>query len=187
VAAFREAFPRGTEATSLLISAMNADERSPYWQRLRAAAEADPRIRLLSKPMAHDEVLGLCQLSDCYVSLHRSEGFGYGPAEAMLLGKPVILTNYSGPCDYARPDNACLVNFSLIDVGPNDYIHHAGRTWADPDVSHAAWHMRQLAANPTMAAEVGRRGRQVISDHHAPEVVGLLYQQRLQRLGVLER
>jgi hypothetical protein len=72
-------------------------------------------------------------------------------------------------------------------VGPNDYIHHEGRTWADPDVSHAAWHMRQLAANPTMAAEVGRRGRQVISDQHAPEVVGLLYQQRLQRLGVLER
>lgn len=187
VAAFREAFPRGTEATSLLISAMNADERSPYWQRLRAAVATDPRITLLSRPMAHDEVLGLCRLSDCYVSLHRSEGFGYGPAEAMLLGKPVILTNYSGPCDYARPDNACLVNFSLIDVGPNDYIHHEGRTWADPDVSHAAWHMRQLAANPTMAAEVGRRGRQVISDQHAPEVVGLLYQQRLQRLGVLER
>ena len=185
VAAFREAFPLGTEAASLLISAMNADERSLYWQRLQAAAEADPRIRLLSKPMAHDEVLGLCRLSDCYVSLHRSEGFGYGPAEAMLLGKPVVLTHYSGPCDYARSDNACLVNFSLIDVGPDDYVHHEGRTWADPDVSHAAWHMRQLAANPTMAAEIGRRGRQFISDHHAPEVVGLRYQQRLRTLRIL--
>jgi hypothetical protein len=77
------------------------------------------------------------------------------------------------------------VNFSLIDVGPDDYVHHEGRTWADPDVSHAAWHMRQLAANPTMAAEIGRRGRQFISDHHAPGVVGLRYQQRLRTLRIL--
>jgi glycosyltransferase involved in cell wall biosynthesis len=187
MAAFREAFPLRTEATSLLITAMNADERSPYWQRLRAAVDSDPRITLLSKPMPHDEVLGLCRLSDCYVSLHRSEGFGYGPAEAMLLGKPVILTNYSGPCDYARPDNACLVNFSLVNVGPHDYIHHEGRRWADPDVSHAAWHMRQLVASPTMAAEIGRCGRLFMESHHAPAVVGLRYRKRLQHLGILDR
>jgi glycosyltransferase involved in cell wall biosynthesis len=166
---------------------MNADERSPYWQRLRAAVDSDPRITLLTKPMAHDEVLGLCRLSDCYVSLHRSEGFGYGPAEAMLLGKPVILTNYSGPCDYASHDNACLVNFSLVNVGPHDYIHHEGRMWADPDVSHAAWHMRQLVASPTEAAEIGRRGRLFMESHYAPAVVGLRYRQRLQDLGILER
>jgi len=187
VAAFREAFPLGTESVSLLITAMNADERSQYWQRLRAAADTDRRIRLLSKPMAHDEVLGLCRLSDCYVSLHRSEGFGYGPAEAMLLGKPVILTNYSGPCDYARPDNACLVNFSLVSVGPHDYIHHEGRTWADPDVSHAAWHMRHLVDSPSMAAEIGRLGRLFLESHYAPSVVGLHYRERLQGLGILER
>lgn len=187
VAAFREAFPLKTEAASLLISAMNADERSPYWQRLRAAVDSDPRITLLSKAMPHDEVLGLCRLSDCYVSLHRSEGFGYGPAEAMLLGKPVILTNYSGPCDYARPDNACLVNFSLVNVGPHDYIHAEGRTWADPDVSHAAWHMRQLVASPSVAAEIGRRGRLFLESNYAPAVVGLRYRQRLQDLGILDR
>jgi glycosyltransferase involved in cell wall biosynthesis len=187
VAAFREAFPMRTEAVSLLISAMNADERSPYWQRLRAAVDSDPRITLRSKRMPHDEVLGLCRLSDCYVSLHRSEGFGYAPAEAMLLGKPVILTNYSGPCDYARPDNTCLVNFNLVNVGPRDYVHHEGRMWADPDVSHAAWHMRQLVASPSMAAEIGRRGRLFLESHYAPAVVGLRYRQRLQDLGILNR
>ena len=32
--------------------------------------------------------------SDCYVSLHRAEGFGLTLAEAMALGKPVIATGY---------------------------------------------------------------------------------------------
>ena len=33
--------------------------------------------------------------ADCYVSLHRAEGFGLTLAEAMALGKPVIATGYS--------------------------------------------------------------------------------------------
>jgi len=40
---------------------------------------------------------------------HRSEGFGLFIAEAMYLGKPVIVTNYSGNTDFTRPDNfRCL-------------------------------------------------------------------------------
>ena len=43
---------------------------------------------------------------DCYASLHRSEGFGITMAEAMLLGKPVIATGYSGNLDFMRPENS---------------------------------------------------------------------------------
>ena len=47
--------------------------------------------------------------SDCYVSLHRAEGFGYTMAEAMLAGKPVIATGYSGNLEFMNDDNSFLV------------------------------------------------------------------------------
>lgn len=34
--------------------------------------------------------------ADCYVSLHRAEGFGYTMAEAIFYGVPVIASGYSG-------------------------------------------------------------------------------------------
>lgn len=186
VAAFLTAFPRGTEQAGLILSAMNADSRSPYWRRLRAAVDGDPRIRLLAGRMPHDEVLGLCQLADCYLSLHRAEGFGYGPAEAMLLGKPTVLTAYSGPLDYATPDNSCLVDFTLVPVAPGAYAHHTGRVWADPDVSHAAWHMRRLVDSPSLARALGEAGREAIRAKHAPPRVGEVVRERLQGIGVLD-
>jgi glycosyltransferase involved in cell wall biosynthesis len=187
VHAFREAFPRGTEQTGLVVSAMNADTRSAYWQRLRAAVDDDPRIRLLAAGMPHDEVLGLCRITDCYLSLHRAEGFGYGPAEAMLLGKPVVLTAYSGPLDYATPANACLVEYGLVPVAAGAYAHHEGRTWADPDVSHAAWHMRRLADSPALARSLGEAGRETIRTNHSPSRVGMCVRERLQGMGLLDR
>jgi glycosyltransferase involved in cell wall biosynthesis len=187
VAAFRAAFPRGSEPAGLIISAMNADARSPYWRRLRVAVDGDPRIRLLAGRRPHDEVLGLCQLADCYLSLHRAEGFGYGPAEAMLLGKPTVLTAYSGPLDYATSDNACLVDFTLVPVAAGAYAHHEGRVWAEPDIMHAAWHMRRLVDSPSLARALGDAGRDTIRAHHAPPRVGECVRERLQRIGVLDR
>lgn len=187
VAAFRAAFPLGTEPTGLIVSAMNADIRAAYWQRLRAAAADDPRIRLLGGHRPHDEVLGLCQLADCYISLHRAEGFGYGPAEAMLLGKPVVLTAYSGPLDYATEENACLVGFKLVPVAAGAYPHHEGRVWAEPDISHAAWHMRRLVDDPTAARRLGQAGRETIRAGFSTLLIGGLVLERLQEVGVLDR
>ena len=52
---------------------------------------------------------GLLAATDAFVSLHRSEGFGFGLAEAMLLGKPAIGTDYSGNADFltATPAIPC--------------------------------------------------------------------------------
>jgi glycosyltransferase involved in cell wall biosynthesis len=47
---------------------------------------------------------------DCYVSLHRSEGFGLTMAEAMAWGKPVIATAYSGNLEFMDNDNSYLVS-----------------------------------------------------------------------------
>ena len=48
-------------------------------------------------------MLSLMASVDCFVSLHRSEGFGLGMAQSMYLGKPVIATGYSGNMDFMKP------------------------------------------------------------------------------------
>ena len=57
--------------------------------------------------------------ADCYVSLHRAEGFGLTLAESMALGKPVIATGFSGNTDFMTPANSYLVDWALTEVGPD--------------------------------------------------------------------
>ena len=66
-------------------------------------------------PLDNSSLIALC---DCYVSLHRAEGFGLGPAEAMWLGKPVIATGYSGNLDFMTPTNSLLVDYRLVRSAP---------------------------------------------------------------------
>ena len=67
---------------------------------LRHATATDPRIILIETNMSRGEILGLIRVSDAYISLHRSEGFGMGMAEAMNFGRIVIATDYSGCTDF---------------------------------------------------------------------------------------
>ena len=67
---------------------------------------------------------------DCFLSLHRSEGFGRGPAEAMFFGKPVIATGWSGNMDYMAPGTAFPVRYRLLPVGRGAYPFADGQVWA---------------------------------------------------------
>ena len=80
-----------------------------------------PGIILLDTILTRQEVYNLESLCDCFVSLHRSEGFGLGLAESMFLGKPVIGTAWSGNRDFMNPQNACCVDYRMIRVGNEDY------------------------------------------------------------------
>lgn len=185
VRAFMLAFPRLNENVCLVVKVMNADESNGDWKELKDIAARDRRIILINKVMTIDELLSLKLACDCYVSLHRAEGLGRGPMEAMLLGKPTILTNYSGSTDYAREDNSCLVNYSLIPIQEGQYVHFLDQVWADPDIEHAAWHMKNLANNADLCGRMGKTARDFINEHFSPARCGSLYKQRLHELGVI--
>ena len=184
LAAFQRAFPRGDEPVGLVIKVMNVQADDPNWQRVRAAAEQDPRIHILDRTVSRDEILSLVDCCDSYLSLHRSEGFGRGPAEAMLLGKPVIVTDYSGTRDFCTPETACPVDYSLVPVGAQDYLFPAGQVWADADVDHAAAHMTRLVAEPDFARALGAAAKRHMETHHSLAAVGRAYAARLQELGL---
>jgi glycosyltransferase involved in cell wall biosynthesis len=171
VEAFKRAFPPGSGAALALKCTNSADDPSNH-ARLRAAVDGHPDIHLLEgymAPSANDALIAAC---DCYVSLHRSEGFGLTPAEAMALGKPVIATGYSGNLDYMSERNAYLVDYELVPVGPGNAPYPAEAQWADPSIEHAAQLMREVLANPVAASGRGERARADLARTHSLQAAG---------------
>jgi glycosyltransferase involved in cell wall biosynthesis len=171
IRAFREAFPAGDEAAYLLIKTSGAGSLPGDAASLHELA-ADPRIELRDARLERAELCNIIRAADAFVSLHRSEGFGRGPAEAMLLGVPVIVTDYSGSTDYATSETALLVDYELIPVSEYDYPGATGQRWADANTATAARQMRWVYENRKAARALGRRGHEQISSMYGTRSVG---------------
>ncbi len=182
--AFRRAFPDRSTAATLVLKVMNGRDDSASWQRMMALIDGDRRIIIINETLSRAAVLALFEACDSFLSLHRSEGFGRGPAEAMYLGKPVVVTNYSGNTDFTLPDNACLVDYRLIPVEEGQYPFPEGQVWADADVEHAAWYMRRLYDDRAYGNAIGARARAFIHQNYSQEAIGSLYATRLRELGL---
>ena len=118
-------------------------------------AVAGTSITIIDEIYSEEETLSLISACDCYVSLHRSEGWGLTMAEAMLLGKPVIATGYSGNMDFMDNSNSLLVDYQIVTLERAYPPYAAGFHWANPSVDHAAQLMRQVYENQTWARDLG--------------------------------
>jgi glycosyltransferase involved in cell wall biosynthesis len=132
-------------------------------QRLRMRSASDPRIVLVEGGLDYAGVLSLYASCDAYISLHRSEGLGLGPMEAMSLGKPVVATGWSGNMDFMTSDNSFPIAYSLVSAeldpgspyGPS--IAERGSTWAEPDLDDAAQAMARVANDPSLRTAIGTK------------------------------
>jgi O-antigen biosynthesis protein len=182
VRAFRLAFPRGDEKVHLLIKTMNTHSEDPLWNTLVAEAKLDARIAIMDKRLERDEVLGLNSVCDAFVSLHRSEGFGFNLAEAMLIGKPVIATNYSGSREFAREGTACVVDYRLVPVPERAYPFSPEQVWAEPNIEHAAVLMRRLTYDDAYRENIARAGQRFVSENFNEAKIGARYAARLEEV-----
>jgi glycosyltransferase involved in cell wall biosynthesis len=155
----------------LLIKTQASASAAAAWRRLHHLA-ADPRIELRDTTLSRQAVLAMMAEADVFVSLHRSEGFGRGPAEAMLLERPVIATLYSGTEDFLSDNCAYVVGATMRPVRPDEYPGAEGQNWAEPDIAAAAAHMRRCHEHPKAAAAVGRRGAARVRELYHPARVG---------------
>lgn len=171
VEAFRRAFAPG-EGPSLVLKCIDEDAHPAEHAELLAAAAEHPDVHVLAGYADRSEVDALVQRSDAIVSLHRAEGFGFTPAEAMAQGRPVIATGYSGNLDYMTDENSILVPAPLVPVGPDGGPYPPDGRWADPDLEAAAAAMRRLAADPALARRLGERARADLRDAYAPPSCG---------------
>jgi len=141
------------------------------------------RVQAINADLSDNEIKNLVRNADVFVSLHRSEGFGRGMAEAMALGRPAVATGYSGNLDFMSPDTSRLVDCELVPVPPGAYPHGEGQVWADPSPEHAADLIEALLDDPAAAAELGRRARRHMRTHFSARAVGLRYCARLAAIG----
>jgi glycosyltransferase involved in cell wall biosynthesis len=180
IRAFRRAGLARDRAT-LVLKYTNAEYDKDAVRRFHEDADG-LSVRMLDGYMDRAELTALMNVSDCYLSLHRSEGFGLTLAEAMRLGRPVIATAYSGNMDFMSPDNSYLVGYREVpltrDYGP--YLR--GFMWADPDLQQAAEAIREVVEHPQLAAEKGRRAAEHIRATRDPRVTGEHVRTRLEAI-----
>jgi glycosyltransferase involved in cell wall biosynthesis len=182
IEAFRRAFEPG-EGPQLLIKTINAPLRPLAEEEVLWAAHGRPDIHVIDRSLSGGELDGLMAACDCYVSLHRAEGFGLTMAEAMAIGKPVIATGYSGNVDFMNAGNSYLIDYAIGRVGPDCEIYPPEGEWADPSVEHAAQLMRRVVEDPAGAGEIGARARADIARTLSPAATGAAIRSRLQELS----
>ncbi len=186
IAAFERAFAPG-EGPHLILKSHNGDYKPERLARLREAAGDRPDIHLVDRFLTESEMAALMRRADCYVSLHRAEGFGLTLGETMALGKPVIATGFSANLDFMTAENSYLVRHRETLVGEEGENYPAHGTWAEPDIDHAAQLMREVWENPREARARGARAQREIEEHFSLEAVGHVARERLKRLAAGHR
>jgi glycosyltransferase involved in cell wall biosynthesis len=177
VEAFRQAFNR-EEDVGLVVKMTDRQLRPDVDAILTELAQRLP-IFLIDERLSRHETLSLFDCCDCFVSLHRGEGFGFPLAEAMALGKPVIATAYSGNMDFTNGDNSYLVPFDLIELKEDLVVFPKGSTWAEPRTEEAIALMRSVVSDRDGRERVGRAGQEFVARRFAPSVGGDVIRDRM--------
>ncbi len=168
IAAFRAAF--GDSRDHLFILKLSGTE--DYLADLaviEAAIGGAENIRLITETLPEPRLRGLIAACDIVLSLHRSEGFGLVPAAAMLLGRPVIATGWSGNLDFMAPECSALISYKLIPaIDPRGTYQLPNAVWAEPDIDDTVAWLRRLAGDAALRASMGQAAKT-----HATEKLGV--------------
>ncbi len=183
--AFRKAFRPG-EGPLLILKSVNGYKWQMDLERLREAAADRQDIVIIDKYLSSGERGALLSQCDCYISLHRSEGFGLGMAEAMSLAKPVIATKYSGNLEFMDQSCAWLVSAKRVKVGPLAPPYLPDDYWAEPDIEEAAQYCREIVFDIKSARIKAERARtKVLAEHGRAKAIKFL-SSRIDEIAKLE-
>ena len=188
VRAFERAFTEEERRrpARLVLKTQNLETHPPLRAALQESLERVNGI-LIDDELPRDQMNALLGSIDVYASLHRAEGFGLGIAEAMFLGKPVIVTAYSGNMDYTTRTNSCLVGYHLrpieesdLDMSPHGkVVYEPGLMWAEPNTGQAARWMRYLYDHPEERTRIGAAGAATVRNQFNPGAVANVVATRL--------
>lgn len=155
IEAFKLAFKDNENVALVLHSKLNdfnLEEWEVRYNKFKTSIAHDRIIILQLRDLTYEQTIGLHRSCDCYVSLHRSEGYGMGCAEALAVGKNCIMTNWSGNIDIPTEETRHLAKMVEVErfspVTPQDYPwvnpgEEMFQYWAEPSITSAVKFMRQ--------------------------------------------
>ena len=179
VEAFCDAFSPN-EGPVLILKSINGSKRMIEFEKLKWACRGRTDIIVIDEYFDAMKSASLMAVTDCYVSLHRSEGLGLTMAEAMALGKPVIATGYSGNMDFMSEENSVLVPWTLVPVGKDAESYPSDAMWAEPNLKAASVAMRRVCEDPEFALNLGAKAQRHITENFSPHKTGARMKNRLE-------
>ncbi len=175
---------RPNDDLCLVMKLKGGEMRSEHSERLHSyVSRLKNKLILVDQLLSDTEIKNLLRCSDCFVSLHRSEGFGLGLINAMFLGKPAIATGYSANTDFMNGTNSCLVRYDLCPVPDGAYPFSKDQVWANPDVGHAVEHMLSLVSDRDRARCIGDEASRHIRTNFSYRATGLRYSDRIKEIA----
>jgi 2-polyprenyl-3-methyl-5-hydroxy-6-metoxy-1,4-benzoquinol methylase len=183
---FLEAFSATDKA--VLILKMNPGAAGVAAKGLEEARRQVPsraRVELRCEGWDETQIAALHRRGDCYLSLHRGEGWCYPLFEAACNGTPVIATAYSGPLDYLDQEHHQLVPYQLTPVRQPYMYYHPRMKWAEPDATNATARLRWVFENREVAKQKAAEAAANLRNRFSMEEIGNLAKSRL--LALLER
>lgn len=169
IKAYMQAFPK-SGAAKLFVKSINGDKFKNDFAELKDITNGRKDIIFFDGYLNHYENYALLELSDVYMSMHRSEGYGLNLADAMARKTAVIATGYSGNMDFMDEESNILVPFQKIPV-----TNYAGlsvnSSWADPDLDFAANKLKELMEHPSAVDELADKGFSKVKNENSLKVV----------------
>jgi glycosyltransferase involved in cell wall biosynthesis len=186
--AFREALT-SDEKVRLLVKTQNRTAvihdpiQRKLWRTIDALIENDARITLVNRTLNYDVLLAFKNAADCYVSLHRAEGWGFGMIESMLLGVPVITMGYFGNLEYCNTENCCLVDSEEVYLSADDYAFvKPGQKWVEPNISDAALCFKDVYEKPDKRRIMAENAASYVRKNFGNDAISQRYGSRMRTI-----
>jgi glycosyltransferase involved in cell wall biosynthesis len=183
IKAFKQAFPKDDYSARLILKTMNGEHYPKLREALEILIDYDDRIEIRDQHITQDEMRGLINAADCFISLHRAEGLGLGLAEAMYLGKPTIATGYSGNTEFMNSTNSMLVPYILVPIPKGAYPNRENQMWAEPDIEAAAEKMLEMLNNNSLREQLSKNAKEFMYEKHSYKRVGEMIRVQLEQIS----
>ena len=131
-----------------------------------------------------NEIASFHNALDCFVSPHRSEGYGFNLAESMYLRKPVIATGYSGNIDFMEDRNSYLIDYRLVPIEQTAGPYKTGAMWAEPDIDHLRHLMRRVFEDTGERKHKASAAAETIRQKFSSKEAGRCMEARFRELGL---
>jgi len=189
IRAFKRAFPahipESKEAAVMIIKTSNSRYVMDDLHQMLREIDNDDRFIHVDHVLK-DEALHLLKTSvDCYVSLHRSEGYGLNLLEQILAGRIVVSSAYSGSEQFMIPLYADTAPELRIPVTLTHIFRPFGpytteMMWGEPDIFAAAIALRRVHVYRHYYREVALSIRERAVSIMSPLVLGRNIRSRLE-------